>query len=414
MGIKLFAFLGTSNYKETEYFFDDGSKNLIRTYKTPYIQEALAKLLDEPELEVIIFITEDANKKNWVSEDKVGLKNRLENINVKFKAVGIPNGKSNSEVWEIFKIVYDEIEENDRIYVDVTQSFRSIPIIFMSVLNHAKVAKKCDIRRILYGAYEASIDGRAPIYDLTLFNQITEWSSGVEQLLSIGECDMFCSIVNKSIKPILAEAKGTDELINLTRECSNYIKEFYTDLKLCRAQSIQTDGKKLYEVLGEIKKQNTSQYRSVQPFFNLLEKIEIQVSFFNNNNIVDNTLECTKLCRDFGHYQQAYTFLLENIVNYICVKAELDWTQYGDERKKAENIIRSKYLKGCCITENEKMIMENKLKDFTVEMAELHRNLGEVRNDLNHAEFRRDAISKKKIVNNLDLFIGRFINLYLK
>ncbi len=413
MGIKLFAFLGTADYHETEYFFDDGLKDL-RTYKTPYTQEALVEMLGEPELEVILFITEKADKENWEPDGKLGLKSRLERINSKYKAVRIPNGKSNDEIWEIFKIVYDEIDKKDTIYVDVTQSFRSIPIIFMSVLNHAKVVKECEIKRILYGAYEAAVDGKAPIYDLTLFNQITEWSSGVEQLLSIGECDVFCSIVNKSIKPILAEAKGTDELINRTRECSKYIKEFYTDLKLCRAQSIQKHGKKLYELLSKIKALNKSQHVTVQPFFNLLEKIEIQVSFFNNNNIIDNTLECTKLCRDFGHYQQAYTFLLENIVNYVCVKADLDWTQYGAERKKAENIIRSKYVKECSITGDEKMIIDNKLKDFTVEMAELHRNLGEVRNDLNHAEFRKGALPKKKIINNLDLFIGRFVDLYLK
>ena len=36
---------------------------------------------------------------------------------------------------------------------------------------------------------------KSNLYDLTLFNQITEWSSGVEQLLSTGECEMFCSTV---------------------------------------------------------------------------------------------------------------------------------------------------------------------------------------------------------------------------
>jgi len=49
---------------------------------------------------------------------------------------------------EIFTSVYSEIEFNDEIYVDVTHSLRNIPIIFMSVLNYAKVTKNCTIKGI--------------------------------------------------------------------------------------------------------------------------------------------------------------------------------------------------------------------------------------------------------------------------
>jgi len=178
----------------------------------------------------------------------------------------------------------------------------------MSVLNYAKVTKNCTIKGIFYGAYEAKENERAPIYDLTLFDQIGEWSSGVEQLLTTGECEMFCSTVEKTLDPLLREAKGKDELIKLVKKCSKLIKEFYTDLKLVRGKSVLEDGRKLYQVLCEIKALNTEKHITMQPFFHILERVENQVAFFQNENLIENILECVKLCKKFGQYQQAYTF----------------------------------------------------------------------------------------------------------
>ena len=152
MGKKLFAFLGVGNkqtggYNETEYYFTDKPQ---KAYKTPYIQEALAELLKEPDLQITVFVTEEARNANWEPEVKIGLKAKLEKFNINCRAVDIPDGKTNNDIWDIFTKVYDEIEPQDEIYVDVTHSFRSIPIIFMSVLNYAKVTKRCDIKRIFY------------------------------------------------------------------------------------------------------------------------------------------------------------------------------------------------------------------------------------------------------------------------
>ena len=84
MGVKLFAFLGTGNNDETEYFFADESNG--KNHKTKFTQEAIIKILEIPELEVIVFTTDKAYEKNWVPKDE-GLRSRLENINAKFKNI---------------------------------------------------------------------------------------------------------------------------------------------------------------------------------------------------------------------------------------------------------------------------------------------------------------------------------------
>jgi CRISPR/Cas system-associated protein Cas10 (large subunit of type III CRISPR-Cas system) len=55
--MKLISFLGTGDYKNALYHF----KN--RNYETPFIQEALVKLLPEIS-DVIVFTTPEAKEKN--------------------------------------------------------------------------------------------------------------------------------------------------------------------------------------------------------------------------------------------------------------------------------------------------------------------------------------------------------------
>lgn len=408
---KLFAFIGTSPYEETEYFIDIDGKR--KSCNSPYIQEALFEVLEQRQLEVVIFATDEARRKNWIPENKVGLKRRLEEKNAAYKIVVIPEGKSNEEIWDIFALVYGEIQENDEIYVDVTHSFRSIPIIFMSVLNHARVTKKCKIERIFYGAYEARKDGLSPVFDLSVFNQISDWNSGVEQLLETGESEKFKEVVEKNIKPILAEKKGTDELIKLTDKCARSITEFYTDLQLVKGQTMLNDGKKLKEVLNELQKYDFSKYKNIQPFYKLLERIKKQVDFFNTGDMIFEILECIKLCKWFGLYQQAYTLLQENIVNYVCLKCGLDCGKYKPDRELAEKLIISRYY-NIELSEVEKNILIEKLSDFSVDMAKLHHELTDYRNELNHAQFRRNGPSKNKLVSDLEGFIVRFEDLYVK
>jgi len=414
MAKKLFAFLGIGDYKSVEYYF----QNKKEGYKTEYIQEAITKLLNEQDLNVTVFVTAEARKKHWEPENNKGLESRLKKLNINCKAVNIPDGKANDDVWKIFTSVYSEIEFNDEIYVDVTHSLRNIPIIFMSVLNYAKVTKNCTIKGIFYGAYEAKENERAPIYDLTLFDQIGEWSSGVEQLLTTGECEMFCSTVEKTLDPLLREAKGKDELIKLVKKCSKLIKEFYTDLKLVRGKSVLEDGRKLYQVLCEIKALNTEKHITMQPFFHILERVENQVAFFQNENLIENILECVKLCKKFGQYQQAYTFLRENIINYVCINTGLDWKKEDPDRLKAEELIGKLYMRKIKkvqieVSEDIKSILENG-EDFICDDAiELFGELIEFRNDLDHAQFRMINPSKDKITCKLDSFIERFEKYYI-
>ena len=83
-------------------------------------------------------------------------------------------------------------------------------------------------------------------------------------------------------------------------------------------------------MLSEIKKLNKEE-RLIKPFYNILKKIENQVSFFEEDNHVKNTLECAKLCVNWSIPTSIYIFTKH--YKLLLYKSRVDWRDLGDRRK---------------------------------------------------------------------------------
>jgi len=158
MAKKLISFLGTNAYLHTIYTIDNFKSEPVR-----YIQEALAKYQcqnwDEND-EVIIFATTGENGsivKNWESgqlnthdkyglsyeKEAKGLKEILDSLNLKcnITMVPIPDGILENEIWKIIENIDNVIEQNDELYIDITHSFRYIPMIIPAMITFLKTTK---------------------------------------------------------------------------------------------------------------------------------------------------------------------------------------------------------------------------------------------------------------------------------
>jgi len=142
------SFLGTNNYVDCYYKFNGEKGSLVK-----YIQQDILKrfAFDAG----FIFTTEESRKKNWEDyphygdkDINKGLKTRLSKYTY-ISQVDIPFGKNEVELWEIFQILYDKIEEGDEIVFDITHSFRSLPMLTMVFLNYVKLLKKVKVLGII-------------------------------------------------------------------------------------------------------------------------------------------------------------------------------------------------------------------------------------------------------------------------
>lgn len=55
---------------------------------------------------------------------------------------GIPEGRNEQEMWEIFQKVYGQMHEGDELYIDLTHAFRYLPMLVLVLSNYAKLIGK--------------------------------------------------------------------------------------------------------------------------------------------------------------------------------------------------------------------------------------------------------------------------------
>jgi CRISPR-associated DxTHG motif protein len=107
---------------------------------------------------VVIFTTEKAFQANWLDNGHIdqktgtpkkrnGLEQCIAALGLKCEVVNtsIPDGRNEMEIWKLFRIFEKQIPSDSEVYVDITHSFRSLPMLAMVALNYAKITKKISI-----------------------------------------------------------------------------------------------------------------------------------------------------------------------------------------------------------------------------------------------------------------------------
>lgn len=77
------------------------------------------------------------------------------------------------------------IDNKDEVYVDITHSFRSLPMYLMNCLIYIQRVKNIKISKILYGMREPGID-YVPVVELNSALDIYDWISGIDALINYG------------------------------------------------------------------------------------------------------------------------------------------------------------------------------------------------------------------------------------
>ncbi|MDY0223496.1 MAG: TM1812 family CRISPR-associated protein [Desulfobacterium sp.] len=105
--------------------------------------------------------------------------------------------------------------------IDITYGFRSLPVLLMTLIGYSRLLKNISVSGIYYGAFEvlgnytsaSEIPEEkriAPIFDLTSFEQIIEWTQATQSFVKNGAAKDLELLANRQINPVLTDSQGAD------------------------------------------------------------------------------------------------------------------------------------------------------------------------------------------------------------
>jgi CRISPR-associated Csx2 family protein len=436
MARKVFiSVLGTGFYGKCKY--TRGEYNSVKASETRFIQQSTLEYLnvyDWSKNDAAIFLlTSKAKSQNWNREIKsrvnfstkeeeeyLGLEYVLEQMNlpVEIRPVDIVDGKDEDEMWEIFNTLFNELKDGDELYFDLTHSFRYIPMLVLVLGNYSKFLKNVTIKSITYGNYEAREDNNAPIVDLLPLSALQDWTYAAGQFLESGNVSRLQYLCNEELKPILREAKGSDQDATNLKIFINTLAEVIDERVTCRGMNIikSETFRKMKSVSDKLE---TTKIEPLNPVF---DKIKQSMVFFDENENVRNGFSAAVWCYQNNLLQQAATILQEFVITFVCSRHGI---QIDDEGKrdwvtsafaiKCNNLAEKDWRlnKEPEVAEIQKERIKQILADdlfASRDFVNAFVSLSEVRNDYNHSGMRsvRKPLNPNSIKNNIEKCINIF------
>lgn len=279
------------------------------------------------------------------------------------KVVLIRYGVNEQEIKENTDIILglqQYLEKGDELIVDVTHSFRSLPLFMMNLLIYLKNVspKRIKLSHIYYGMLEMNKElGYAPLIDLNSMMDVNDWITGAYSFSEFGNSYKISKLVESEDKSV-----------------STLLQEFSNLMNLNHLHAIQ----KISQRLSAIK---SKKYQTLIPELTINPIVQSFINQFNVNG--DNhSLFQLKVARwqlDHRKYAQAMLTAQESMITYVCEQNKLAWDNY-DNREGAKALLSYKYIPGAkCDTGLRKIYQELKpLRNCTAHSIETTKNVPEM------------------------------------
>lgn len=317
--------LGTNMYLPCRYRLDGWTSR-----PTPFVQEALLEHLCgqwTSKDRILIFCTDMARKCNWSDGGNFpkGLASRIEEMGLEaqLECVPVPEGRNEKEIMAVFMALMDALEQEDQVVMDITHSFRSLPLLNAVALNYAKVLKKISVLGIYYGAFETlgprkeaekipDAERIAPVFDLSPYDTLLDWARAVDMFETAGRAQSLAQLVNRGVGPLLSNNKERDKTALLVAELNRSLKTLCLNLSAVRGRQIE-QARGLGHLVTELEQQDI-----LPPLTPLLERVREKTRPFDVDDPVSKGFAAVRWCLDHDLIPQAYILMRETILSGLC------------------------------------------------------------------------------------------------
>ncbi len=363
--------------------------------ETEFIQEATLRYLTSKGEEwtpdkVVILLTDKAREMTWKD-----LEPRIRKLGITedFEGVSITDGKSVSEIWENFTILFDKLQEGDQLFFDLTHGFRYLPMLVLTVGNYARFLKNTVVRSITYGSLEGKdADGLAPIIDLLPLSDIQDWSFAAGEYVLTGSAERLSALCDNIIVPRLQGKEKPGREYYAQKQFSDHLGHVVNQRRTCRGLDIVRSKSlaKLRHDLSMVKKELIPAYSPI------IESVERDIAGFYPEKDIRNIYLSAEWCYQRGLYQQAITQLQEGMITKIC----LDWNL----NEILDREIISGAFSAANNPKNSREGLAGQIADtLDAETVKVFQELKRMRNDVNHCGFRGEDGQDDKPLKSDDI-----------
>ncbi|AFC23187.1 TIGR02221 family CRISPR-associated protein [Saprospira grandis] len=325
------SFLGYSAYRKVTYQFENTAVYGAEKQSSHYASRAILELNIlknwDPEIDEIYFFTTEMAKTHCFDKRvaKINYDDLTQNIYASeneeggigetlallkeegkighFEAVTIPDGFTESEMWEIFKAIEEKVDSNSELYMDVTNGYRFLPMLALSLINYLASVKDCIPKGLFYGNFEAG-RGKSitPIQVLNNIIELGQWTDAVEMFTKASYPDELANLIKKENPKLASDVqKVADAILN----CRGHQLTQEVDIDRIKNDINNLDGDE----------QISHQLRPI------LKKIDDKLSTLGNSTTLKG-FHAVEWCIEHNMVQQGYTFLLETTISWLIEETE--------------------------------------------------------------------------------------------
>jgi hypothetical protein len=401
--VKAISFLGTTLYSETTYV--DGDKEC----QTKLFPVALCQFKRPSAL--LVMVTNKA-REMWLDE----LQQRLQPLGVMPTPIDIPDGHSVDDLWDVFDKLTANMQEEEEVVFDITHSFRTLPFLSFLAASYLRVARRVNLKGVYYGAFEARQPAsnppqptdRAPVFDLSPFMNLLEWTTATDQFLKTGNARELANILQNTQDTLRRASWGQGDLPQKLKVVASSLKTVSQALALTRPREVLPAAAKLGEQLTAAGSDVT---QWAKPFAVLLERTRSDYQPLAlaqpDDDLAQNLATQWRLIDWYLDRQQviqAVTLAREWVVSVLCWKLDKEWLD-RDNRSSVEDALnaytRQKQGRSFTFACWQDDIAALPQADT---LADLWGKLSEVRNTIAHCGMDKQSIPAQTLFRNVLAF----------
>lgn len=342
-----FLGLGAYNKEKDVYMYRPTKYELAGkiSSQTEFVQVAELELLKQQNFDVVYIIA--TNKALEYHED--GLSLQLGAIDIVPKYIRINDELGPEGQWHLFETILDYIQEHDRLTLDFTHGFRSMPIIFSSAINFLQQSKKINLGGVYYGAFEAYNKEKkcAPIVNMRDFYVINDWAEAVNRLVEDADAAKVVEVAEK------APTIQTGSLEN-----DKMIKSISDLTKSIRNVQINSIGEKACKAVMEIDTGSRESSSTVKILLKLIRDKYGKLAHENfdtfkyDREYFKIQLELINLLLQHELFMQAFTVMREYLASMTMIPFEIEGLN-NKKRKKKRGYYAEIFMRMLQYDENE-------------------------------------------------------------